>query len=188
MDRIVKRPEFVDYQEALDTFTEWRKELNTCIDEQPESFKEMFSAVKYMAASENTIAMDVLAYYYKTGVPKLLPENYMRYIEWELIAAARGNELAIEKVQFLIGYGCDEIIESEDFEIIKYKNDIDDYNVLYVTGKALSKIIVRDYLKAFPIDLYNAEDDFKPYKQEDFINLRKIIDQAVPKTIEYLKS
>lgn len=188
MERIVKRPEFVDYQEALSTFTEWRKELNNCIDEQPQSFKDMFDAVKYMAACENTVAMDILAYYYKTGVPDLLPENYMRYIQWELIAAARGNELAIEKIQFLIGYGCDEIIESADFETIKYKNDIDDYNMLYVIGKALAKIIVRDFLKAFPVDLYNEPDDFKPYKQEDFINLRKIIDQAIPLTIQYLKS
>ena len=188
MDRIYKRPEFVDYQEALDTFTEWRKELNTCIETQPQSFQSMFDAVKFMALSENAIAMDVLAYYYKTGVPNLLPEDYMKYIKWELIAAARGNQLAIEKVQFLIGYACDASIESEDYEVIKYKNDIDDYNVLYVLGKALAKILVRDYLKAFPVDLYNENDDYRPYKQEDFVNLRKMIDSAIPKTIEFLKS
>ena len=188
MARIEKRPEFIDYYEALSTFTEWRKEINTCIEIQPKSFKDMFNAVKYMAASENTVAMDILAYYYKTGVPNLIPENYMRYIQWELIAAARGNQLAIEKVQFLIGYACDEIIACEDYETIKYKNDIEDFNVLYILGKAVAKILVKDFLKAYPIDLYKAPDEYKPYKQEDFINLRKIIDSAVPKVIEYLKS
>ena len=182
------RKAFIEYQEALDGFTKIRKEMNGYIDDgKIEEAKNMFNALKYYAANEEPIAMDVLAYYYKTGIKDVVKENYMKYIKWELIAAARGNELAIEKVQFLIGYACDQIVDSDDYDEIAYKNDIDEYNILYVIGKNLSKILVKDYLKAFPIDLIQEEDEGKPFNQEDFIILRKMIDEAVPKTIEFMK-
>ena len=183
----VYKPKFVDYEESLKTFTEWRKELIEASEKDAEAFKTLFSAVKYMAAKENTVAMDILAYFYKTGVPGLVPENYVRYIYWELLSAARGNELAIEKIQFLIGYACDMIIQSEDFPEIEYKNDIDDYNLLYVTGKAIAKMMVKN-MEIYPVDLIELEDDFKPYKKEDSLKLRDDIDAAIPKAIEYLKS
>lgn len=184
----VRRPEFIDYKEAFDTFTQWRSELNDCAQKMPESFSSMFAAIKFMAVNENAIAMDVLAYFYKTGVKDLLPENYMRFIKWQVLAAARGNEFAIEKVQFLIGYACEEIMNSPDYELIQEKNDIDDYNVLYVLGKAICKILARDYLDAFPVDLAGEEDDYQPYSKEAFVTLRKKIDECVPKVIKFLKS
>lgn len=188
MDRIRKRPPFIEYQEALDTFTTYRKELNDCVEKMPDSFGSMFGAVKFMAGNEDPVAMDVVAYFYKSGVPNLLPENYMRYIRWEVAAASRGNEFAIEKLQFLIGGACSKIMESEDYEEIVYKNDIDEYNTLYVLGKYLCKTLAKNYLDAFPLQMALEEDENKPYTKEDFYNLKKMIDDAVEKTIEVLKS
>lgn len=182
------RKAFIDYQDALEGFTNIRKEMNGYIaDGETDKVKQMFNALKYSAALEEPISMDVLAYYYKSGIEGVIPENYMNYVKWELIAAARGNELAIEKLQFLIGYACEIIMADEQFDLISFKNDIDDDNVLYVLGKNLCKIIVR-YLKAYPVDLVQEEDKAVPYTQEAFINLRKMIDDAIPKTIEFLKS
>ncbi|MBQ8444185.1 MAG: hypothetical protein IJX25_02405 [Clostridia bacterium] len=188
-ERIRRKP-FYDYQECFDRFTELRKELNGYLDdEQPKLFLERFEQLKQDALNKSdVVAMDILAYYYKTGAGKVLPENYMRYICWEFVSAARGNEFAIEKLQFLIGYACDNIMDCDDYETIAYKNDIDDYNILYVLGKNICKIMVRDFLEAFPVDLVKLPDDYKPYTKEDFINLRKYIDQAIPKTIDFLKS
>ena len=188
MERIRKRPEYIDYQTAFDTFTTWRKELNDCATKMPESFAQMFGAVKFMGANEDSIAMDVVAYFYKSGIPGLLDENYMRYIRWEVAAASRGNQFAIEKLQFLIGYACDMIANCSDYEVIAYKNDIDENNALYVIGKNLCKILARDFLNAFPIDLAGEEDEARPYSKEDFFNLRKMIDDAVEKTIAVMKS
>lgn len=188
MERIKKRPPFIDYQEAFDTFTTYRKELNDCIEKMPENFSQMFAALKFMALNEDPIAMDAVAYFYKSGVQDLLPENYMKYIRWEVASASRGNEFAIEKLQFLIGYACTSIMESEDYEDIVYKNDITEYNVLYVLGKNLCKVLAKQYLNAFPVDLINEDDENRPYTKEDFYNLRKMIDDAVPKTIEIMKS
>ncbi len=187
MPRVSRKP-YIEYDDALAGFTAARKELNDLKNSDAEEFLSKFEEYKEKARSEDPIAMDVLAYYYKSGVPGILPENYMRYVSWELISAARGNQLAIEKLQFLIGYASDEIIECQDYETIKYKNDIDDYNTLYVLGKALAKILVREFLKAYPVDLAVMKDDFQPFEQKYFVTLRRQIDEAIPLTIAYLKS
>lgn len=179
---------FINYQDALDSFTKIRKEMNGYIEnEEYDKATEMFKLLKVYAANEESVAMDVLAYYYKTGIKNVVPENYTKYIQWEIVAAARGNEFAIEKIQFLIGYACDLIMDNENYEVIEYKNDIDEYNALYVIGKNLTKVIARN-MKLFPVDLAQEEDIKKPYTQEDFVNLRKIIDDAIPKTIEIMKN
>lgn len=186
MPRIKYRP-FVPYQDAFDEFAKLRKEVNRAADEGEEEFKDVFSQVKVAAAEENTVAMDILAYYYKTGVENMLPENYERYINWQLLAAARGNQFAIEKLQFLIGFACDQIIEHEDFDLIAYKNDIEQSNLLYVLGKAIAKIYVKEF-GIYAVDLFESEDEYQPYKKENSINLRRNIEKIIPKTINYLKS
>ena len=190
MERVKRRP-FVPYKEAFEDFTTLRKEINKLSDEDEQAFFELWQEIKVAAAQENTVAMDILAYYYKSGIKndehQLVPENYQRYINWELVSAARGNMFAIEKLQFLIGYACDKIAENENFPTIAYKNDIEDSNLLYVLGKAIAKIYVREY-KIFPVDLFELEDDESPFKNEYYVNFRHNIDQIIPKVIDFLKS
>ena len=187
MERIYKRPAFFQYQDALSQFTKYRKQLNDYIENNPIKFQELFSKLKENAGKDYVVAMDVLAYYYKTGVQNLLPENYDSYLKWEIVASAKGNELAIEKLQFLLGYAYTKIMEDEDYETIAYKNDIDQYNAVYVIGKAICKMLARE-LKLFPIDMAKEIDIRKPYSQEAFIIFRKNVDNIIPKTIHFLKS
>ena len=184
----IKRKAFTSYEEAFDGFTEERKNLNYLAENDIEGFITRFDEVKQKALQGDCIAMDILAYYYKTGVRGALKENYMRYISWEFLAAARGNTLAIEKLQFVIGSACDQITQHDEYDVIEYKNDIDMYNELYVLGKNFCKIVVRDFLKAFPVDLVALPDDAAPYKKEDSIILQKYIDEAIAKTIDFMKS
>lgn len=185
----ISREAYKDYKEALDDFAKIRKEMNDLINKGDlEGAKQTFQALKYYAAGGETVAMDLLAYYYKSGINGVVKENYSRYIEWEVLAAARGNELAIEKLQFLIGYACDEIMEDEEYDLIEYKNDIDESNALYVIGKNLCKIIAREKMKVYPGYLIEKEDEFEPYKKETFINFRKMIDESVERTKQVMKS
>ena len=183
-----RRLPYMEKDEALKKFTEMRKQVNNCVENNPDKFDDLFDDIKMKALYGNVVAMDILAYYYKTGIKNLLPENYGRYLSWQFLAAGRGNKISIEKIQFLIGTACEEIAYDENFDVIIYKNDITEDNVIYVLGKAICKILVGDFMKAFPIDLVKMEDDHQPYTQEAFINLRKMIDEAVPKTIEFLQS
>ncbi len=187
MERIRRKP-FIEYEEALEKFSAIRKEMNELKEKNKMEFLMRFNELKQKAKNEDAIAMDVLAYYYKSGVPGLLAENYKRYIAWEFVAAARGNKLAIEKLQFMLNYAEDEIIACKDYETIKYKNDIDRHNVIHVLGKALAKIIVREFLKAFPVDLAVAKDEYQPYQQKYYVELNRYIEQSIPLTIKFLLS
>ncbi len=188
MPKRERRLPYMEYDEALEQFTQIRKEVNDCIEKEPQRFASLWAELKERALYGSLPAMDALAYYYKTGIPKLLPENYQRYLAWEIVSAGRGNKLAIEKLQFLIGYAIDAVSDHEEFEDMMFKNDITEENAVHVIGKALCKVLVRDFLKAYPIDLVKLPDDFQPYTQEAFINLRKMIDDAVPKTCEFMLS
>ena len=178
---------FVPYQDAFEGFSNIRKEMNGYINNNElDKVKEMISLLKLAAANEHAVSMDVLAYYYKSGIKGALPENYNRYLEWELIAAARGNEFAIEKLQFLLGFAYEQIMGSDDYREIRNKNDIYEANALYVLGKNICKIVVRK-LKLYPVDLIEATDDEEVYTQEDFVNFRKLIDETMPDVIKSLK-
>lgn len=183
-----RRLPFVPYQEALDQFTQMRREVNDCVENRPQEFADLFAGIKEKALYGSPVAMDVLAYFYKSGIPKHLPENYNRYLAWEIVAGARGNELAIDKLQFLIGYACDAISDHAQFDDIIWKNDITEENAVHVLGKAVCKILVKDFLKAYPIDLVKEEDVFEPYNQEAYVAIRNMIDEAIPKTIAFLLS
>ena len=188
MDRLYKRPEFVEYEEAFNTFTEERKKMNEIVASQNYSeFKKLLKTFKLRAGQGNPIYMDLLAYYYKTGIPDYLNENYDLYMSWEILAAARGNEFAIEKLQFLFGTAFDLILNDEKYEEICYKNDIDDINELYKLGKNICKMLVRE-LSLFPVDLAGAKDALSKYTQEKFIYYRKKIDEIVEPTIKFLLS
>ena len=188
MRRREKFVPYMEYQEAFEKFTEMRKEVNDCVEKTPEKFNDVFDEIKFKALYGNVAAMDVLAYFYKTGIPKYLPENYNRYIAWQFLAAGKGNKFAIDKLQFLINGACEKISEHENFDDMVYYNDMDEENAVYVLGKALCKIITRDFMNVFPIDIAKMDDIYEPYSQEAFINLRKMIDEAVEPTCKYLLS
>ena len=181
------RPPFLDYQEALDKFTALRAQLNKYIEEQPQKFLASFQEVKEQASKDDTVAMDILAYYYKSGVPGLLPENYEYYLQWEIVSAAKGNELAIEKLQFLLGFAISSITQSEQYQTIVYKNEIADYDTIYVLGKAICKMLAKEH-SYFPIDMAKRPDVEKKFTQEAFIIFRKQVDEILPKTIDFLIS
>ena len=105
----------------------------------------------------------------------------------EILAAARGNEFAIEKLQFLFNTAFDAILNDENYDEICYKNDIDDTNELYKLGKNICKMLVRE-LSLFPVDLAGAKDETVKYTQEKFIYYRKKIDEIVEPTIKFLLS
>ena len=49
-------------------------------------------------------------------------------------------------------------------------------------------MLVREFLKAYPVDLVQLEDTYEPFEQKYFVTLRRYIDEAVPKAIALLKS
>ncbi len=188
MDRLYKRPEFVDYDEAYSTFAKVRKDINNAItQENKEEIAKNLKDLKLGACQGNPIYMDLLAYYYKNGTWDLIPEDYDKYMQWEILSCARGNTYAIEKFQFLLNNAFEVIMSNENYKTIEYKNDIDENNILYVLGKNICKILAKE-LELFPIDIIAKKDVLNKYTQDKFIFYRKKIDEIVPKVIEFMLS
>lgn len=183
---ILKRPEFIFYEDALEGFTSARKKLNDLIEkEKYDEFLQLFKDYKMKASVGDTVAMDTIAYYYKSGVSNVLGENYPKYLSWEIMAASRGNELAIEKLQFLFTYAYEQIMDCDNYEDIEYKNDIDEYNALYIIGKAICKVLLKE-MNIFLLDLANEEDKTVPFNKDIFNKFRKTVDDSIPKVIKFL--
>src|SRR5699024_2717212 len=111
--------------------------------------------IKNDAKAGDAVAQDVLAYFYKDGIEYNLREDYRKYLFWEFLAGANGNEFAIEKLQFFFSYAYDTIVDNEDFGYIKYLNDIDEFNYIGIIGQ----YICDELVSAFNIDEKSLADE-----------------------------
>ena len=183
----MKYSEFYDRNRAFEEFKIFRNKLNSSIvNPRGESFSKLFDNMKKQAVEGDVVAQDVIAYFYRDGAGRYLDEDYMRYMHWEILASANGNKFAIDKMQFFLGYAYDAIVNDEDFPLIKFKSNIDEFNYIYIMGQKICEQLVID-LKLDPQELGNAEDDYRPYMPEYFRDLRKAVDKCLPVVIENMK-
>lgn len=180
--------DFIKRKDAYNSFKELRKILNGSITSPKDwrkSFKDMFDEVGVLAMENNCVAQDVMAYYYKDGVQDLLEENYDKYLQWEILAGANGNEFAIEKLQFFLNYAMQEIVDSDKLEKILMLNGIDDQNYIYILGNLLCEGLV-DELGIEPKKLVESPDDKVEYSLERQRTYRRALDHCLPRVLEFL--
>lgn len=181
---------FINKQLAFDSFTQLRSALNDVIEKPREfkkSFADCFAEVGTLALEGNPIAQDMMSYYYKDGVKDQILQNYDLYMQWEILAGANGNEFAIEKLQFFLGYAFDEIAANERFEEIFNKQNLDENNYVYVLGNLLCEGIV-DEMQITAQKLVETPPAEVRYTAERLRKYRRALDSALPKVIDYLLS
>lgn len=178
------RPKVIEYQEAFDRFVVERKKVNSAIEKG--SVAEAFSELIDKSVHNDAVAMDVLAYYYKSGITNFLPENYKKYLYYELLACAKGNNFAIDKMQFLFTNTYDRILDDDDLEVIAYLNDLTEENYAFVLGKEIAKFMVKKY-QINAEDLAQEPNEAVPFKNEFLIEFRKDLDDSTEEIIEKLK-
>lgn len=181
--------EFFKREEAYQGFLMLRDKINRGQDEfqsKKDNFEFLFAAAVQLAGEGDVLMQDVVAYYYKDGVNGYLDEDYQKYMNWEILSAAGGNEFAIEKLQFFMGYAYDQVVDHPDFPSIKYKNNIDEYNYIYVIGRKICKKLVEKF-GLDPRELATQENTFNPFKAEHFRDYRKGVDAVLPEVIQELK-
>ena len=174
--------ERISRKDAYSKFLEWREKINKSSVSRS-NFYPLFEEAVKMAGEGDPCLQDVVAYYYKSGVDRLLDEDYKKYMNWEILAGANGNEFAIEILQFFMGYAYDQIVESKEFPKIKYYNKIDEYNYIYIIGQQLCKALV-EKLELNEDALSKIKDVHLPYRPEYFRDYRKAIDYVLPSVIE----
>ena len=179
---------FVYKNDAFRGFTELRRVVNEIVEQEKSKkrFDHAFEEIGSLAMEGNPIAQDVLSYYYKTGVKGFLKPNYDLYMKWSILAAANGNEFAIEKLQFFLNYAFTEIAETEDLEKIIENNDVDEKNYIYIFGNVICEGLV-DELGITAKKLVEEDDDNEVlYTPEKLRVYRKAMEKVLPKVLEFL--
>lgn len=181
--------ELIKKNDAYKAFLSLRRALLKCTDDRYESenFYELLAKTKKDALAGDPIAQDFLSYLYKSGVDYFLHENYTKYIDWSFLAGANGNAFAIEKLQFLFSYAYDTIVEDKDFGLIKYLNNIDEYNYIGIIGQVICDELVKE-LNLTPELVDKLPDKHEGINSSSFTGVRKSIDAIIPKVIERMKS
>lgn len=179
--------DFVYKVDAYNGFIELRKALNEMLEDprRSDNFDEAWAEVGALAMEGNPIAQDIVSYYYKNGIPNHLPENYDLYMKWSILAAANGNEFAIEKLQFFLNYAFQELITEENLEKILERNEIDESNYLYIIGNLLCEGLV-DEMHINAKDLVEERNQVIKYTPERLRVFKRELEKAIPKILEYL--
>lgn len=179
--------DFYDRKRAMEEFKTFRNRLNDAIDNpRGESFSSLFENFKKEAVKGDVVAQDVLAYFYRDGADRALQEDYIKYMHWEILAAANGNMFAIDKLQFFMGYAYDTIVNHNDFGLMKYRCKIDEYNYIFVIGQKICEELAKN-LDITAEKLVGERDRYNPYRPEHFRDLRRAVDDALPQVIENMK-
>jgi len=139
------------------------------------------------AVSHDPIAQDLLAYIFKKGFGNIIPVNYEKYMQWEILAAGNGNNFAIDKLSLFLSVALNEIMFAEDFGYILVRNELNNQNYNYIVGKLICEAIA-DELRLDPEKLIKDElrhREFEAKIMRVFDRARKF---AIPKVLKFLRN
>lgn len=179
--------DFTPRAEAFNGFVKYRKQIMDAADRG--EFDDVFFDVCAKAIDGDCIAQDCVAYFYNKGFDDFQP-NFENYMCWEILAAANGNEFAIEKIQFFLDVALNTIIYDE--EILKtaiLHGNVTKENAIYVISNLICEGIV-DQLGLDPgnkqlISMDKTPSEFTPAKNRIFVNA---MEECLPDVVEYLMS
>ncbi|MDD2226978.1 MAG: hypothetical protein PHH71_00120 [Clostridia bacterium] len=146
-----------------------------------------YNDVCLKAVSNDPIAQDLLAYIFKKGFENVIPVNYEKYMQWEILAAGSGNNFAIDKLSLFLNVALNEIMFAEDFGYILVRNELNNKNYNYIVGKLICEAIA-DELRLVPEKLIKDElrhQEFEAKIMRTFDRARKF---AIPKVLKFLRS
>ncbi|MBE7075497.1 MAG: hypothetical protein E7375_00305 [Clostridiales bacterium] len=176
--------DFTKRDKAFKGFIEYRKEvLNSGAD-----FPNVFVDLCTKAIEGDCIAQDCVAYFFNKGVPDYLVQNYEYYLSWQILAGANGNEFALEKLEFFLNSGLQEIINDE--EILKtamLRRNLTKENAVFVITNLICEGIV-DELKINPKDLIDIKSKPSRYSPEKNRAFLSAMERCLQNVVDFLVS
>lgn len=148
---------------------------------------DVFNDICLDASKNDPIAQDYLAYIFKKGLKGIIPSNYEKYMQWQVLAGANGNQYSIDKLSLFLNFALNEILMVEDIEYLIKRNNLTESNYQYVIGRLLCEAIA-DELRL------DAESLIKePIVHKDFdAKIMRAFDRArnfvIPKIIKFLRN
>lgn len=146
-----------------------------------------FNDICLRASKNDPVAQDYLAYIFKKGLTTVVPVNYTKYMEWEILAASNGNQFAIDKLSLFLNYALNEIMFAEDISYIINRNNLTSENYTYVIGRLICEAIA-DELMLEPENLIKQPltlEEFNPRGMRVFDRARNFI---IPKVLKFLRN
>lgn len=157
------------------------------INERDEVIIDCYNDVCLNAVKNDVIAQDYLAYIFKKGLEDVVPVNYEKSMQWQILAGANGNQFAIDKLSLFLNYAFSEIMFAEDIGYILARNELNQNNFNYIIGKLICEAIV-DELQIHPEKIVKEElrhIEFNAKAMRIFDRSRNF---AIPKVLKFLRS
>jgi hypothetical protein len=177
--------DFTPRDVAYKGFLEYRKQIIDNADNG--EFNDAFLDVATKAIDGDCIAQDCIAYFFNRGFDDFQP-NYEYYMSWEVLAAANGNEFAIEKLQFFLDVGLNTIIY--DNNVLKtaiVNRNVTKENAIVVISNLICEGMV-DELGLDPkklTDVTKSGESFSAAVNRRFVTA---MENCLPRVIDFLVS
>ena len=170
---------------AYNKFLEYRKQIIDNADNG--EFNDAFLDISAKAIDGDCVAQDCIAYFFNRGFDDFKP-NYEYYMSWEILAAANGNEFAIEKLQFFLDSGVNEVIYSR--EVLKramVRRNLTKDNAIMVISNLICEGIV-DELELDPKKLTDVTKQGEAYSASINRKFVTAMENCLVRVAEFLVS
>lgn len=148
---------------------------------------DAFSDICLDAAKNDPIAQDYLAYIFKKGFFDVVPVNYEKYMQWQILAAANGNQFAVDKLALFLNYAITEIVTAEDIVYIIKRNNLTEENYQYVLGRLICEAIA-DELRLDAEALIKEELVHKEFDIKSMRNFDRARNFVIGKILKFLRN
>ena len=177
--------DFTPKDVAYKKFLEYRKEIIDNADNG--EFNDAFLDVAARAIDGDCVAQDCVAYFFNRGFDEFQP-NYEYYMSWEVLAAANGNEFAIEKLQFFLDVAVSSIIyEREILKAAMVRKNLNKDNAIVVISNLICEGIV-DELGLNPKNLTDVTKKGEAYSAAVNRRFVSAMENCLPRVVEFLMS
>lgn len=173
-------------------FSEMRSKMQRAIAKAlPEQKEEVaidcYNDICLRASKNDCIAQDYLSYIFKKGLYNVVPINYEKFMQWQILAAANGNQFTIDKLSLFLNFPLSEIMLVEDFEYICSRNNLTQENYDYVVGRLICEAIADELMLDTEKLLKEPLDhiDFNEKTMRVFDRARNFI---IPKIVKFLRN
>lgn len=177
--------DFTPREKAYKGFLEYRKQI---IDDADNGeFNDSFLDVAAKAIDGDCVAQDCIAYFFSRGFDDFKP-NYEYYMSWEVLAAANGNEFAIEKLQFFLDVALNTIIYEKDIlKTAMLRKNLNKENAIVIISNLICEGIV-DELGLDPKNLTDVTKGGEAYSAAVNRRFVNAMENCLPRVVDFLVS
>lgn len=116
-----------------------------------------------------------------------MPVNYEKYMQWQILAAANGNQFAVDKLALFLNYAITEIVTAEDIVYIIKRNNLTEENYQYVLGRLICEAIA-DELRLDAEALIKEELVHKEFDIKSMRNFDRARNFVIGKILKFLRN